>query len=448
MKDKIISIENCWICPIEGSKVLPVFGDVIIVNGAISKIRGKSFATYQENPDKVNKESYNAAGRVVTIPNVNFHDHIYSRLAKGLPANGGSGDFISILRNLWWKLDRILDADMIAASARMASLQSIKNGVTYIFDHHSSQESIEGSLSVIRENLKSFGIRGVLCFETSDRNGFPNALAGLEENRNFAASLTGDDFAAMLGLHASFTLSDDLLAEAFALKKNSKLGIHIHVAEDKADIKLSEEYTKYKPVKRLWKYKLMDDMGILVHGVHLKKRDFAMIEENGSALAFCPDSNMNNSVGLPQFNSIPPGIPFLLGTDGMHANPAASMKQFFLLSRHQGSTFEEAFNLVNKIYFDQHYFIKKYFPDFTSLHEGERADMIVWDYVPVNPLNGENFWGHYIYGILDSPVNTVIQKGKFLMKNRLVSIADENKIKNEITLQGERLYKAFAGKKN
>lgn len=446
MKDKIISIENCWICTFDETNAAPLFGDIIIVNGFISKIREKNFGTYQKNPDKVNRDSYNAAGRVVTIPNVNFHDHIYSRLAKGLPANGDGGDFLSILKNLWWKLDRVLDADMIGASARMAAIQSVKNGVTYIFDHHSSQEAVEGSLAIIRDNLKQFGLRGVLCFETSDRNGFRNAVAGLEENRNFASSLIGEDFGAMLGLHASFTLSDDLLAETFSLRKTAKLGIHIHVAEDKADIRLSEEYTKYKPVKRLIKYKLMDDLGILVHGVHLKKRDYTLIEENGAALAFCPDSNMNNAVGLPQFNSIPPGIPFLLGTDGMNSNPAGAMKQIFLLARHQGGTFEQAFKLVKKIYSDQHYFVKKYFPDFTSLREGDRADMIVWDYVPVNPLNGENFWGHYIYGVLDSPVNTVLQKGKFLMKNRQVSIADENKIKNEITLQGERLLRAFAGK--
>lgn len=444
MKDKIVTIENCWICAFTGTDIAPQFGDIVIINGFISKIRIKNFQTYQKNPDKVNKDSYNAYGRVVTLPQVNFHDHIYSRLAKGLPLKGDFGNFLNILHNLWWKLDRILDYDMIAASARMAALESIRNGVTYIFDHHSSQSKIEGSLNVIQDNLKSFGLRGVLCFECTDRNGYKNALKGLEENRNYYTSLPNEDFGAMLGLHASFTLSDDILTEAFSLKKNCNLGIHIHVAEDNTDIKLSEEYTKYKPVKRLLKYKLADDRSILVHGVHLKKKDFEMIEDNGAALAFCPDSNMNNAVGLPSFNIIPPGIPFLLGTDGMHSDMARAMKQVFLLSRHMGFSFEQSTNMVKKIYADQLTFVKKYYPDFSSLNEGDRGDLIIWDYIPPNTLNAGNFWGHYIYGVLEYPVNSVMQKGKFLMKNQQILNVDENKIKNDIALQGERVVKAFS----
>jgi cytosine/adenosine deaminase-related metal-dependent hydrolase len=445
MKDKIITIENCWICSFAESDVNPQFGDIIIVNGLISKIRNKSFQTFQKNPDKVNKDSFNAYGRVVTLPQVNFHDHIYSRLAKGLPLKGDFGNFMNILHNLWWKLDKVLDGDMIAASARMTALESIRNGVTYLFDHHSSQNFIDGSLNIIQGNLKTFGIRGVLCFECTDRNGYENALKGLEENKKYYSSLSNGDFAAMLGLHASFTLSDDLLAEAFNVKKELNLGIHIHVAEDEVDTKLSVKFTGFKPVKRLLKYKLMNDRSILVHGVHLKKKDYSMIEDNGAALAFCPHSNMNNSVGLPLINLIPPGIPFLLGTDGMHANMAKTLTAAFLLSRNQGAGFEQATNLVKKIYADQIAFVKKYFPDFTTLNEGDRADLIIWDYIPTNTLTGENFWGHYIYGVLEYPVSSVMQKGKFLMKNFQLLNIDENKIKNEIALQGERVVKAVSG---
>lgn len=448
MKDKIITIENCWICSFTEPDIIPQFGDIIIVNDQISKIRVKNFQTFQKNPDKINKDSFNANGRVVTLPQVNFHDHIYSRLAKGLPLTGDFGNFLNILHNLWWKVDKVLDGDMIAASAKMAALESIRNGVTYLFDHHSSQTFIDGSLNIIQENLKSFGLHGVLCFECTDRNGYENALKGLEENKNYHSSLSNGDFAAMLGLHASFTLSDDLLTEAFGVKRDLNLGIHIHVAEDVIDTKLSVKYTGFKPVKRLLKYKLMNDRSILVHGVHLNKKDYSMIEDNGAALAFCPDSNMNNAVGLPAINLIPPGIPFLLGTDGMHADMAKSLKAAFLLSRNQGASSEQATNLIKKIYADQIAFVKKYYPDFSSLNEGDRADLIVWDYIPVNTLTKENFWGHYIYGVLEYPVSSVMQKGKFLMKNFQILNMDENKIKNDITLQGERVVKAVWGKVN
>ncbi len=439
MKKTTITIENAWVCPVIGEGIIPLFADITIANGMISKIRPKNFQTYLKNPDKIGKDSFNARGKVITLPLINFHDHIYSRLAKGLPLKGKFDNFQNVLHNLWWKLDRALDNEMINTSAQMAALDSIRNGVTYIFDHHSSQSQIKGSLGVIQNALNSFDMRGVLCFESTDRNGTEEAFAGLNENKDFFTSQLNGDFHGMLGLHASFTLSDDLLSEAHKLQKQFDLGIHIHVAEDESDNKLSVEYAGSLPVSRLKKYKLMNDKSILVHGVHLKAKDFIKISTAESALAFCPDSNLNNSVGLPKFGEIPKNIPFLVGTDGMHSNIARSMKQLFLLSRGQENSFDEATAIIKKTYFDQLMFVKKYFPDFSSLNEGDRADMILWDYVPPTPISRENFWGHFIYGILEYPVQSVLQKGEFLMKNFQIMSADENKIRNEIYIQGERL---------
>jgi cytosine/adenosine deaminase-related metal-dependent hydrolase len=72
--------------------------------------------------------------------------------------------FQNILKNLWWKLDLDLDIDMIKASSQMAVMESIRNGVTYIFDHHASPGNTEGSLATIADVLENSGLRGVLCF--------------------------------------------------------------------------------------------------------------------------------------------------------------------------------------------------------------------------------------------------------------------------------------------
>ncbi len=439
MKNKSIIIENAWICPVIANEVIPLFGDIIIADGIISKIRTKNFQTFLKNPERVNKNSINVLGRVITLPLVNFHDHIYSRLAKGLPLKGKFDSFQNILHNLWWKLDQALDEDMILASAKFAALDSIRNGVTYIFDHHSSQKEIIGSLDAIKKVFIDFDLRGVLCFETTDRNGGEQALAGLNENVIFFKNKQTEDFRGMLGLHASFTLSDELLSEARKILAKNNIGIHIHVAEDYSDVKLSVEYTGLSPVRRLSKYKLLNSRSILVHGVHLTSRDYMKISATEAALAFCPDSNLNNSVGLPQFGTIPKSIPFLLGTDGMNSNMTKAMKQIFLMLRGQENSFEKSTDIIKKIYFDQFNFVKKYFPDYPSLCEGERADMIVWDYVPPTPLKRENFWSHYIYGVLETPVRSVLQRGTFLLKDFTFTNVNEDKLRNEIYTQGERL---------
>jgi cytosine/adenosine deaminase-related metal-dependent hydrolase len=438
-KNNNLTISNAWICQISGDKIIPVFGDIIISKGHISDIRKKDFKDFLVKPLQYSENSITAGGRVITVPMINFHDHFYSRLAKGLPIKGSMENFKMILQNLWWKLDLALDSEMIRASAQMAALESIRNGVTYIFDHHSSPNSAKGSLKIISDVLREFGLRGVLCFETTDRNGKSHSENGISENINFFRNSTENDLKAMLGLHASFTLNDDTLKKASELVKELGLGIHIHLCEDKVDRKESLANFKNNPVDRLKQFGLLNNKSILAHGIHLTDEDYNSIENSGSAIVYNLDSNFNNAVGLPELLHAPLKIPILTGTDGMNSNPARTIKQLFLLARHQGMTFDRSFGLVKKVYFDQLNFIQKYFSDFPSLSIKDRADLIIWDYVPPTPFMEENFWGHFIYGILDRPIHSVIQNGNVLMNEFKISFDDWEYQKN-IVNQGNRLY--------
>jgi cytosine/adenosine deaminase-related metal-dependent hydrolase len=435
-----IKIVNGWICQINGDKISPVFGDIEIERGLISKIHTKNFEDYICKKTKIKNSDYDAGGRIITVPLVNFHDHFYSRLAKGLPNKKPTDNFQNVLHNLWWNLDKKLTLDMTEASVKMAAVESIKNGVTYIFDHHSSPNSTDGSLGKIAGVLLENKLRGVLCFETSDRNGAALSQKGLDENINFLKKYSGDNIKSILGLHASFTLSDDTLIEAAELVKEHDLGIHIHLCEDKSDRTLSKQYTDEYPVRRLAKNKLLNIKSILGHGIYLTNKEYQIISQAGSAIVYNPDSNMNNAVGLPQYSKAPREITILTGTDGMHANIAQSMKQIFLLIRNQGNNFNESFGLIKKIYFDQISFVKKYFPDFPDLIETSRADMIIWDYIPPTPLTDENFWSHFIYGMTERNISSVIQEGEYLYKDYNLTMINENELFKEIYEQGKKLF--------
>ncbi len=441
-----IRIENAWVCKINKTNIAPIFCDIIIKNGKINSFISKNFKDYVSSI-KINgkkpKNVYDAAGRVVTIPHVNFHDHFYSRLAKGLDVKGDTNSFYYILHNLWWKLDRALDLNMVRASAQMSVAEAIKNGVSYIFDHHASPKSTKGSLSTIAEVIKENNLRASLSFETSDRNGAKLANLALKENIRFLEDETNDDLKAMLGLHASFTLADDTLSEAEKLVKEYKLGIHIHLAEDPTDAIISKENTGKLPLRRLRNYNLLNEKSILAHGIYLTKPEYKEIDKAGSSIAFNLDSNLNNAVGLPNFGGIADGIPILMGTDGMHGNPGRTLKNYFLLMRNKGLSFDLAFKYVVKTYFDQLAFVRRYFKDFPSLNIGDRADFVVWDYVPPTPLTSNNFWGHYIYGILERPAQSLIQKGEFILKDKKILTMNEDAVNKEIYIQGEKLSKKF-----
>ncbi len=444
---KKLIVENAWICTVKNNNVSPHFGDILIEDGKIKSFTTKKFKDYVSSV-KLNgrkpQNIYDAAGRVVTIPQVNFHDHFYSRLAKGLNVTGDTNSFYYILHNLWWKLDRALDLRMVRASAQMSVIEAVKNGVSYIFDHHASPRATRGSLASIAEVIKENGLRASLCFETSDRNGSKLTDEALKENISFLENNTDKDIKAMLGLHASFTLADDTLAEAEKLVKEYKLGIHVHLAEDPTDAIISKENTGKLPLKRFVEYNLLNEKSILAHGIYLTKPEYKTIDKLGSAIAFNLDSNLNNAVGLPNFGGIVDGVPILMGTDGMHGNPGRTLKNYFLLMRNKGLSFDLAFKYVVKTYFDQLAFVRRYFNDFPNLAVGDRADFTVWDYVPPTPITKNNFWGHYIYGVLERPAQSVLREGNFILKNKKMTMINEDAVNKEIYIQGERLSKKFS----
>ena len=176
-----------------------------------------------------------AQGRVLTVPQVNFHEHFYSRLAKGLDLGRPLDSFVHILEHFWWAVDRALDAPMVEACARLGALEAVRSGVTVVFDHHASPGCIEGSLDLIASALREAGLRGVVCYETSDRGGTAEALGGLEENRRFLQRAADGEVRGLVGLHASFTLSERTLQAASALVRELETGIHIHLSEDLHD---------------------------------------------------------------------------------------------------------------------------------------------------------------------------------------------------------------------
>ncbi len=439
----ITKVTNAWICRVNNGEVVPVFGDIIFNNAKITKIARKSFKNYLVSKTNKEPQTFDAAGSVVTIPNVNFHEHIYSRLAKGLPVCGKTDNFYSILDNIWWKLDKSLDHDMTHASAELAAIESIKNGVTYIFDHHASPLNAKGSLGILAEALASFKLRSVLTHETSDRNGEKYTNESLDENRDFFLNHVDDDTKALFGLHAPFTVSDNTLEATHKFIKDYDLGIHIHLCEDETDRNLSMKQYGNDPLTRLIKHKLLDDKSILAHAVHMSRNEYKRIIKYGSAVAINIDSNLNNSVGIHNFKIIPDELMIVCGTDGMHANPVRTLKNIFLLMRNSGISSDKAFSEIQKIYLNQINFVKRFFKDYGSLNKNDRSDFIIWDYSPPTPINKDNFWGHYIYGITESSVHSVIRSGRFLMKNKkLVGINEQQHMKN-IYKQGQRLFEKF-----
>ena len=124
-------------------------------------------------------EFVDARGGVIMPGLINAHTHIYSALARGLSIDGyNPTSFYEVLDGQWWYIDRNLDLEATKASAQALVIDSIKQGVTTIFDHHASFCEVPGSLMRIAEVTRELGVP-VLWGQRPGRGGeIPSVRAG------------------------------------------------------------------------------------------------------------------------------------------------------------------------------------------------------------------------------------------------------------------------------
>ena len=238
------------------------------------------------------------------------HHHLYSTLARGMPAPPKvPTNFSEILEQIWWRLDAALDLDMLRASARLGAVEALLCGTTGIVDHHESPNAIEGSLDVIAEACAEVGVRVVCAYGVTDRHGADGARRGLAENERFLRA----GGRGLVGVHAAFTCTDETLEAAAGLAADLGVGVHIHVAEGPADV---DAGARLEP--------LAADDWLLVHCVLLDRALPGTIAHN-------PRSNMNNAVGYGR--PARRGNDVVLGTDGIGADMLEEFRLAYVAHR-------------------------------------------------------------------------------------------------------------------
>ena len=249
---------------------------------------------------------------------VNAHTHIYSGLAPlGMPApKTPPPDFVSILEQVWWRLDRALDAKSIAASAELYVAESVALGAGGLIDHHESPNFIDGSLDILADACERFSMPALLCYGVTERNGGPDeARRGLAECARFTRRQQGRlGVRGAIGLHASFTVSDDTIREAAGLARDLGTVLHVHVAEDAADVEDARTRGYKGVIDRFTRLDAMVPGSIFAHGVHLTESEVSACEEASIWLVQNPRSNRGNRVGYPTALQVSNRV--ALGTDG------------------------------------------------------------------------------------------------------------------------------------
>ena len=429
-------------------------------HGAVA-IEGDAIQSVGEEAELVaahpGAEYIDAHGGVIMPGLVNCHTHIYSGLARGLAITGcNPHNFLENLEQQWWKIDRNLTLDGTRACAFATILESLRNGVTTIFDHHASFCEIPGSLFAIRDVTAECGIRACLCYETSDRDGEEKLAQAIAENAEFArwaatAREAGDHMiAAMFGGHATFTLSDetmDLMAEA----NDGLTGFHIHVCEGMNDVWDSRENRGgIPPVERLLQHGLLGPDTMLGHCIHVTPAEMDIIRETGTHVVNNPESNMGNAVGCaPVLEFFRRGIDVCMGTDAYTHDMLESLKTFLCIQRHNAAMPNVGWGEAMQMLFqDNARMASRYFGrEVGVLAPGAAADVVVMDYPTFTPLLADNIDGHILFGMEGRSCRTTIVNGQVLYLDREFTTVDEERIDAWTLEQAKVLWGTLNGRR-
>jgi putative selenium metabolism protein SsnA len=345
---------------------------------------------------------------------------------------------VEVLERVWWRLDRALDEETVYLSALVGGIEAARSGTTLLVDHHSSPAFIRGSLAAVRRALEDVGVRSVLCYEVTDRNGVTGRDQGVEENRAFAAQAS-ELTSSLLGAHASFTLSEEALELLARASDETGRGVHIHVAEDRADVEdCRARYNESVPA-RLMRHGLLP-RALLAHCVHLSAEEVMGVNARGAWIAHNPRSNMNNHVGYAATSALRRAA---LGTDGMDEDMLAEARAAFLKMRDTGR--DDAVPATLELLTGGHRLAAALLGrPFGKLDTGGPADLAVLDYAPPTPLDAGNLGGHLLFGIDRSHVESVMVNGRWVVRGRRLVTLDEEAAYARARAAAPRLWERMA----
>lgn len=391
-----------------------------------------------------------AKGKLVLPGFINTHMHFYSTLVRGLGKAAPSKDFLEVLKNLWWRLDKKLSLDDCYYSALIPLIDAVKRGTTTIIDHHASPFAARGSLDLIASAVQKIGVRASLCYELSDRDGAKVAQDGIDENVDFikrCQSEGGEQLKALFGLHASFTISDATMKKAAKAGRDLGAGFHVHVAEAKSDQDYNVKNFKLRVVERLKKFGILGPKTVAAHCVHVTDKEIGLLQSTGTAVVHNPQSNMNNAVGVADIIKLASkGVLVGLGTDAMTINMLEEVRVALwaqhLSHNNPSCGFMEA---ISPLLFNNAKIANRYWgTKLGVLEEGAAADIVLMDYHPPTPFDEGTFLGHMLFGVSQSFVDTTIANGKVLMEGKELKIdVDEEAIAAKATKLAADLWSRF-----
>ena len=387
-------------------------------------------------------EVVDAKGCIVMPGLICSHTHLYGIALRGSALNiEPPSDFLQILQRVWWPVDEKLTNEDAYATTLASGIESLMNGTTCYADTYSAPNAIEGSLDQIAKASNEVGLRGVISFEATERRSADEGTRGLKENLRFIRSRAKGRAMGMISLHASFTVSDDLISRGVEASRGHRVPLTIHVSEGPNDGYHNMERYGKRSVERLQERGLLSPRAVLAHCVHLNEREIELIAKSSASVAHNPMSNMLNAVGVASLmEMLDHGVNVGLGNDGYVFDMFENMRIGFLLQRvaRRNPNRPSPQEVVEMCTVNA---ARAYgLSSLGSIEAGKKADIIVVrPTFTATPYSG-SIYGYIINSLRGPDVRDAMVDGQLVMKNRKLLTLDVPKAEAHVLRVMGRLW--------
>ena len=273
-------------------------------------------ASIDAAPPASTPESMNGAA----LPGIaNLHSHAFQRAMTGLAERrGNERDSFWTWRSEMYRIAQRIDPDQLEAIATQLYVEMLRCGYTSVAEFHYLHHPPDGdryadpaelSQRIIRAAL-SAGIDLILLPVLYEVSGF-EASAPLPEQRRFTHSLDEylslvdrlerDDQARIgVALHSLRAVRRSSISAIHqTLPPTAPRPLHIHIAEQPAEVDECVARHGRRPVELLYDTVGLSPHHCLVHATHIDDAEVGLIANAQSVVGLCPTTEANLGDGIP-----------------------------------------------------------------------------------------------------------------------------------------------------
>ena len=260
-------------------------------------------------------QTIDASGKVVMPGLINTHTHAAMVMYRGL---GNDLNLMDWLQKYIFPAEaKTVSPEFVRIGTRLALLEMIQSGTTTFADMYYFEEEVA-------RVTKAAGMRGVLG-QTVIEFPVPDAKTpadALKRTEAFAKEFERDELITpSIAPHAVYTLDAKTLTAVSALAKRLMIPIQIHLSETSAEIGMSQERHKMRPVAILDSLNFWAPTTLAAHGVWIDDEEIALLKRRDVGVSNNPESNMKLSSGTaPVLKYRKAGVNVGIGTDGAASN--------------------------------------------------------------------------------------------------------------------------------